>query len=321
MRDLFNLRIDPDRSRSDTDAYLDRDGRAPLPFELKSTTTTSVSTVRDFNPDHVRKWRDKHWLFGFFNEREELQYCCYASPAMMKPWIDQLEAYVRPDIEIAARLGSRVEAADLVAIVGDKEVYSIEDAIVIQKKQWRKGQYAEAIDVEAGYTAGHLHTVLPGDLADALVAALGDKEVYGYAEVRTFLGARWRRSMEPDVPEGYTKTRMLDILRARAKYLLERGATLNNPHINKKFFDGFENITANHAIRVREMVEEAEKLAAEGAAPIEAAALAEAAGQAIPADGTAVESAQPLSNAVATRRATAYAIGGGTALPIWPRTM
>src|SRR4051812_30343304 len=75
MRDLFNLRIDPDRRRSDTDAYLDRQDQEPLPFELKSTTKTSVSTVRDFNPDHVRKWRDKHWLFGFFDEQEELQYC------------------------------------------------------------------------------------------------------------------------------------------------------------------------------------------------------------------------------------------------------
>lgn len=92
MRDLFNLRVDPDRKRSDTDAYLDRPDLEPVPFELKSTTKTSISTVRDFNPDHVAKWRDKHWLFGFFDEQQELQNCCYASPAMMKPWIDKLEA-------------------------------------------------------------------------------------------------------------------------------------------------------------------------------------------------------------------------------------
>lgn len=283
VRDLFNLRVDPNRKRSDTDAYLDREGLDPVPFELKSTTKTSISTVRDFNPDHVKKWRDKHWLFGFFDEHEELQFCCYASPAMMKPWIDKLEEYVRPDVELAARLGSRVTEKDLEHILGDKAVYSHEDAAKIQKKQWKKQQYLDAMDVEAAYTRERLRSILPNNVSEeSLVANLGDRATYSEAEVMQFLGRRWRRSMRLDLPGGYTKGRMLNILRERAKYLLERGATLNNPHIPKKFFDGFEKITANQALRVREMVAEAEELAAKGVAPSQAVAMKEAAEEAIP---------------------------------------
>ncbi len=287
MRDLFNLRVDLNRKRSDTDAYLDRPSVDPVPFELKSTTKTSISTVRDFNPDHVAKWRGKHWLFGFFDEQQELQYCCYASPAMMKPWIDKLEAYVRPDIELAARLGSRVTDEDLVAILGDKDVYSYEDALSIQKKQWKKQQYLEAMDVAAGFTQERLLRLLPdGVTRDQLIAEHGNKPVYSLAEARQTFGSKWRRSLADaiDVQPGYTKARMLEILQERAKYILDRGTTLNNPHISKTFFDGFEKITANQAMRVREMVAEAEELAAKGLTPAEAAAMKEAAEEAIPAD-------------------------------------
>lgn len=295
MRDLFNLRVDPERKRSDTDAHLDRPDLDPVPFELKSTTKSSISTVRDFNPDHVTKWRDKHWLFGFFDEQEELQYCCYASPAMMKPWIDKLEAYVRPDIELAARLGSRVSEDDLIAILGSKDVYSYEDALSIHKKQWKKQQYFDAMDVEAGFTQQRLFSGLPeGVTPEQVRAELGDKPAYTVAEVKALLGSRWRRALaeQIDIPPGYTKARMLEILQERAKYVLERGTTLNNPHISKTFFGGFEKITANQAMRVREMVEEADQLAAKGITPAEAAVIREAAEEAIPDDSGSGESSE-----------------------------
>lgn len=289
IRDLFNLRIDPDRKRADTDAYLDRPDFDPVPFELKSTTKTSISTVRDFNPDHVKKWRDEHWLFGFFDAQQELQYCCYASPAMMKPWIDRLEAYVRPDIELAARLGSHVTEDDLIAILGDKEVYSSGDAWSIHKKQWKKQQYLDAFDVEAGYTRERLLTVLAGGMTpEQVVTRLGDKPVYTVAEVRKGLPrGRWRKAFleQVDVPAGYWKARMVEILQERARYILDRGTTLNNPHISKTFFDGFEKITSNQAMRVRELVAQAEELAAKGIAPAEAAVMRAAAEDAIPDDG------------------------------------
>jgi hypothetical protein len=289
MRDLFNLRVDPDRVRSDTDAFLDREAVEPLPFELKSTTKTSISTVRDFNPDHVRKWKDKHWLFGFFDEHEQLQYCCYASPAIMRPWIEKLEAYVRPDIELAGRLGSRVTDEDLVAILGDKEVYSLSDAASIQKKQWKKQQYFDEMDVPATYSKDALIAALPENVtAEDVVAALGDEPRYLYTEVRAFLKGRWRRAMLEymDGPPGYTKAKMLEILRLRARYILDRGTTLNNPHISKSFFADFDKITANHAIRVREMVATAEELAAAGVEPAEAAVMEAAAQEALAEETT-----------------------------------
>jgi hypothetical protein len=46
---------------------------------------------------------------------------------------------------------------------------------------------------------------------------------------------------------------MLDILRHRARYTMERGATLNNPHVTKSFLARFddEKITRDHASGLR----------------------------------------------------------------------
>jgi hypothetical protein len=35
-----------------------------------------------------------------------------------------------------------------------------------------------------------------------------------------------------DVVDGFSPAKMLEILRDRCRYVLERGATLNNPHVN-----------------------------------------------------------------------------------------
>lgn len=50
---------------------------------------------------------------------------------------------------------------------------------------------------------------------------------------------------------------MLEILRDRCRYLIERGATLNNPHIPGSYFSGWEKITAEPAKRLRELVAKA----------------------------------------------------------------
>jgi len=49
---------------------------------------------------------------------------------------------------------------------------------------------------------------------------------------------------------------MLEIVKDRAKYLIERGSTLNNPHIPSAYFDGWTEITKNHAGQLRVMVRE-----------------------------------------------------------------
>src|SRR4051812_40042208 len=115
MRALFNLTRPEDAGRADVDAVLELDGAAvPAPlrgkdvlFELKSATSgkANISTVRDFGLHHVEKWRPLHWLFGIYDRDARgdlaLQYCLYASPAQMKPWFDQMAAYIAPDVAMA----------------------------------------------------------------------------------------------------------------------------------------------------------------------------------------------------------------------------
>lgn len=203
MVNLFNLTVPEGRGRSDIDAHLNIDGRL-ISVELKSTTKKSVSTVRDFGPEHIKKWRaDLHWIFAFYDESgQKLSHCVYASPEDMEKWIASKERYVRPDILLANSLPGLVSSDMVKSILGEKEIYSPDDAKWIMKKQWSAADYREQFDVDGGY------------------------------------------SLE----------RMTEILQLRARYVILRGATLNNPHIEASYFDGFEKITEEHASKLRELV-------------------------------------------------------------------
>lgn len=201
LAELFELE-QPDTGRSGTDAILCIDEQT-VEFELKSTTRGSVTTVRDFGPEHVAKWTGKHWLIGFYNlAGTQLKYSIYGSPQAMAPWIEEKARYVKPDFDLAEAVPSLVTQQIVEGILGEKEIYTIEDARSIQKRQYRSEQYRQLMDVLGGFT--------------------------------------------PD--------RMLEIIRERTQYLLSRGATLNNPHIPARYFDGWEHITQNHAQRLRELV-------------------------------------------------------------------
>ena len=58
IRGLFDLYKDENEGRSGIDAFLDFEGKT-IPFELKTTSKGSVTTVRDFGPDHIKKWEGK----------------------------------------------------------------------------------------------------------------------------------------------------------------------------------------------------------------------------------------------------------------------
>lgn len=152
MLNLFNLIVPPDRTRGGLDAILelDDDGE-PIPFELKSTTKSSVATVRDFGPDHIVKWRHLHWLFAFYeSDATTLRHCYYASPADMADWISAQEAYVRPDYVLADHGPRLLTHADLVAVVGERESYVFDDVSALMKKQWVVARYREAADMPGG---------------------------------------------------------------------------------------------------------------------------------------------------------------------------
>ncbi len=120
MRELFELYKDDNEGRSGIDAFLDLEGKA-IPFELKTTSQGSVTTVRDFGPDHIEKWQDKHWLIGFFLKGKE--YYKYGSPAMMAPWIDSKEQYISPDFKLANLVPAKITRKDMYEILGQKKIY------------------------------------------------------------------------------------------------------------------------------------------------------------------------------------------------------
>ena len=200
MITLFDLYKDEVEGRSGVDAFLKIDGRS-IPFEVKTTSQGSVTTVRDFGLDHIKKWKNKHWLIGFFVQDRE--YYKYGSPSMMAPWIKSKEEYIAPDFKLAKIAPSKINIEDMYSIIGKKDVYTYEDAKAIQKMQYKKEQYINQQDLE----------------------------------------------------NGYSPKRMLEILKDRAKYLIERGSTLNNPHIPFTYFDGWMEITENHAQKLRAMVQ------------------------------------------------------------------
>lgn len=121
---------------------------------------------------------------------------------MMQTWIDEKAEYIAPDFKLAGLSANNLSLNDLYQVLGRKTYYSLEDAQLIQKRQYAQQKYRALQDVEHGYS-----------------------------------------------PE-----RMLDILRNRIRYLVERGSTLNNPHIPESYFAGWARITSNHAVRLREMV-------------------------------------------------------------------
>jgi hypothetical protein len=88
MIEIFDLCKGKTEGRSGIDAFLKIDGENS-PFELKTTSQGSVTTVRDFGLEHIRKWKNRHWLIGFFVKNRE--YYKYGSPTMMSDWINSKE--------------------------------------------------------------------------------------------------------------------------------------------------------------------------------------------------------------------------------------
>lgn len=85
------------------------------------------------------------------------------------------------------------------------------------------------------------------DLTD-LFAVCGTKEAYTLADARRLHKRQWSSKQYKDAmdikddkgkPKLISRENMLEILRSRAKYIAERGATLNNPHIPSKTLNPF----------------------------------------------------------------------------------
>jgi hypothetical protein len=117
-----------------------------------------------------------------------------------------MELYVRPDGILADTVPERITDDVLVRVLGDKPMYSLDEAKAIGKNQYSAAQYRERMDM-------------------------------------------------PE-QKSYSQQRMLELLRERCRYVLLRGATLNNPHIPAGYFKKWEQITEDHAITLRRLVGE-----------------------------------------------------------------
>jgi len=100
-----------------------------------------------------------------------------------------------------------------------------------------------------------------------MFAIIGEKEAYSMRDARKlhknqYSSAQYRGFMDVTETDGkgklkkvaYSPARMLEILKDRARYVIERGSTLNNPHISRSYFADWEEITKNHANRLRRLV-------------------------------------------------------------------
>jgi len=152
-RSLFNLDKVP--GRASTDAVLRLTSNIEVEFELKSTSdaSRSVTTARDFGPDHILKWRKKHWLFSFYEEESSVaKFHLYGSPKMMEQWIEEKWQYVKPDFDSATLVANRLTVDDMFAILSKKESYSLEDARKLHKRQWKVKDYESRMDLPNAYS-------------------------------------------------------------------------------------------------------------------------------------------------------------------------
>lgn len=149
---LFNLQWNPQHQRDGTDAYFNVEingANVSVPVEVKSTTGDSVSTARDVGMAHIKKWRSRFWVIGFYTKTRnpDLVKTLCLTPDDIEPWVASIEEKVLPDFAIANRAARRLDMSDLFEICGAKEYYTIEDAKKLHKQQWSAEQYQAALDL------------------------------------------------------------------------------------------------------------------------------------------------------------------------------
>ena len=150
--------------RSEVDAFLDFQERGVdrvCPIELKSTTTDSVSTARDVGPNHIKRWRSRIWVFGFYDRSgTDLLRVLTLGPDAMEAWVGRVESYMRPDFALGERVAAKLDAGDLDIICGRKDKYKLADAQALMKRQWSRARYASEMDDGEGYTPAKMLKML-----------------------------------------------------------------------------------------------------------------------------------------------------------------
>jgi hypothetical protein len=92
---------------------------------------------------------------------------------------------------------------------------------------------------------------------ETMFGIMGEKEIYTKGDARKLHKNQMTAAQydaRKDLAEGYSPSRMLEIFKDRARYVIERGSTLNNPHIPAAFLATWPEITHNHASELRTLV-------------------------------------------------------------------
>lgn len=114
-----------------------------------------------------------------------------------------------------------------------------------EKWNYIKADFEMAKHVPAHITLGTMFEIV------------GQKAIYTKADARKIhknqMSAAEYEAAQ-DMPDGYSPARMLDIFKDRARYVIERGSTLNNPHIPAKYLESWPKIMDNHAAELRARV-------------------------------------------------------------------
>jgi len=150
---LFNLQWSPEHQRDGTDAHFNvkvNGTNISVPVEVKSTTGDTVSTARDVGIAHIRKWRSRFWVIGFYTKTRnpDLIKTICLTPDDIEPWVASIEEKILPDVALANRAARRLEMPDLFEICGEKDYYTVADAKKLHKQQWSAEQYQAALDVK-----------------------------------------------------------------------------------------------------------------------------------------------------------------------------
>lgn len=216
--------------RGGLDAVLRLPQAQDVSFELKSTDGMSFSTARDVGREHLRKWRQHHWLFGVYRRglspRDGAHEFLYAPPWLLEPWIAKQEEYVNLDWDLVRRVPSMIDAKTMAELVGARASYTAGDVGKLLKKQ--KLETVEADDEGAPHMTGELLQLLkerggeiPKKMSKRLIEDLADLQLPAMPPAKKPVPA-------------FSPERMLILVRERCRYLLDRGSTRNNPHITLK---------------------------------------------------------------------------------------
>ncbi|MBI3634641.1 MAG: hypothetical protein HY216_00305 [Candidatus Rokubacteria bacterium] len=95
--------LTPSRKRTGTDVC----DAAGNPFELKSTSSDSVSTARDVGLHTIASWRSKYWIVSVgsnFKGGWMTRELYIAHPADLEPWFADVEKKLKRDAEAGETL-------------------------------------------------------------------------------------------------------------------------------------------------------------------------------------------------------------------------